>query len=100
MKLLDAARVVRSKNAGPTLVTIDILAADEPSFRRIAESPALAPDALARRFGLPPGTCERTQVDLALAVKLTLGRPVVAGSPGDRDVYGAQQHRVLLDIDL
>ena len=22
------------------------------------------------------------------------------GSPGDRDVYGAQQHRALLDIDL
>jgi hypothetical protein len=100
MKLRDAARVVRSKNAGPTLLTIDILAADEAHFRSIAESPALAPDSLTQRLGLPPGTCTVTRMDLALAVKLTVGRPIVAGSPGDRDVYGAQQHRALLDIDL
>ena len=100
MKLRDAARVVRSKNAGPTLLTIDILAADEERYRRIAASPALAPDALAGHLGLPRGTCEVTRIDRALAVKLTVGRPIVAGSPGDRDVYGAQQHRALLDIDL
>ncbi len=98
MKLRDAARVVRSKNAGPTVLTIDILASDEASFRRIAE--ALAPDALARRLGLPSDACTLTRIDPALAVKVTLGRPIVAGSPGDLDVYGAQQHRALLDIEL
>jgi len=100
MKLREAARVVRSKNAGPTLLTIDIVAADEASFRLIAESPALKPDALARHLGLPVGACELTRMDPALAVKVTAGRPIVAGSPGDLDVYGAQQHRALLDIEL
>jgi hypothetical protein len=27
-------------------------------------------------------------------------RPVVSGSPGDSDVYGAQQHAPLLDIEF
>ena len=100
MKLRDAARVVRSKNAGPTVLTIDILASDEASFRRIAESPAMRPEALARRLGLPSDACTLTRIDPALAVKLTFGRSIVAGSPGDLDVYGAQQHRALLDIEL
>ena len=25
---------------------------------------------------------------------------VIAGTPGDRDVYGAQQHSLLLDLEL
>ena len=100
MKLRDAARVVRSKNAGPTLLTIDILAADDERFQLIAASPALVPKALARHLGLRPEACKITRVDLALALKLTVERPIVAGSPGDLDVYGAQQHRTLLDIEL
>ena len=29
-----------------------------------------------------------------------MDRPVIAGSPGDTDVYGAQQHAPLLDVDI
>ena len=29
-----------------------------------------------------------------------MNRKVVAGDPGDRDVYGAQQHGPLLELDL
>jgi hypothetical protein len=36
----------------------------------------------------------------ALAVKVVVPRRVVAGSPGDGDVYGAQQHGPLLDLAL
>jgi hypothetical protein len=34
------------------------------------------------------------------AIKVVPDRPVVAGSPGDADVYGAQQHRPLLGVVL
>lgn len=36
----------------------------------------------------------------AQAIKIVMDRPVVAGTPGDSDVYGAQQHRPLLEIEL
>ena len=34
----------------------------------------------------------------AYAIKITMRRPVPSGSPGDSDVYGAQQHAPLLDL--
>ena len=38
--------------------------------------------------------------DPALAVKIGLPRLIRSGSPGDTDVYGAQQHAPMLTIDL
>jgi hypothetical protein len=38
--------------------------------------------------------------EAALAIKIVLDRPIVAGSPGDRDVFGAQQHAPLLKVEL
>jgi uncharacterized protein DUF4387 len=36
----------------------------------------------------------------ALAIKIVMPRRIVSGDPGDSDVYGAQQHRPLLGIEL
>ena len=36
--------------------------------------------------------------DTSLAIKITCDRGLLAGSAGDRDVYGAQQHRRILDL--
>jgi hypothetical protein len=36
----------------------------------------------------------------AIAIKIAMDRTIVAGNPGDRDVYGAQQHTPLLEIEL
>jgi hypothetical protein len=34
------------------------------------------------------------------AIKIVLARAVMAGDPGDRDVYGAQQHAPLLEVEI
>ena len=36
----------------------------------------------------------------AFAIKIVLPRTTIAGDPGDRDVYGAQQHGPLLGVEL
>jgi hypothetical protein len=36
----------------------------------------------------------------ARAVKFCLRRPVSSGAAGDSDVYGAQQHVPLLELDI
>ncbi|MBO0739264.1 MAG: DUF4387 family protein, partial [Alphaproteobacteria bacterium] len=41
-----------------------------------------------------------TVYDAAYAFKATLPRLVAAGDVGDTDVYGAQQHAPLLDVDV
>ena len=100
MKLIDSARVVRSKNAGPTLLTSDILFDDPAAFERARRSANMTAAAIAARYGLAPESAQVIAYAPANALKVVLRRAVVAGTPGDRDVYGAQQHGPLLDIEL
>ncbi|RYJ03027.1 MAG: DUF4387 domain-containing protein [Acetobacteraceae bacterium] len=100
MRLIDLARVIRSKNAGPLHLTLDILFADAAGYDRAVQSPALAAPAIAQLYGVDPATVAVIPFPAAHAIKVVLDRPIVAGSPGDADVYGAQQHRPLLGVEL
>jgi hypothetical protein len=100
MKLIDIARVIRSKNAGPTTLTVDLMFNDESGYRRALAAPSLAPAALARLYGLETGQVEVIPYPPAVAIKIVMDRKLVAGDPGDRDVYGAQQHGPLLGVDI
>lgn len=96
--LSDLAPVIRSKNAGPTLLTIDVLFEDAAGFQRGAA--ALTEAIVAARYCVQPEAITIIPYPPGLALKITMPRAVIAGSPGDRDVYGAQQHRPLLDVPL
>lgn len=100
MRLDQLATVIRSKNAGPCLVTFDLVFPDRAAFAHVAERTAALREKVADRYRRP---CEEVRViafEPALAVKITLPRDVVSGDLGDRDIYGAQQHGGLLDLDL
>jgi hypothetical protein len=99
LKLIDLARVLRSKNAGPSTLTLDMMFADRAAYDLACASPALCAEWVAQLYRV-----DATQVRVihfleALAIKISLPRPI-AGSPGDSDVYGAQQHGPLLEIEL
>jgi len=96
MILSKLARVIRSKNAGPTVLTVDVLFADAQGFERGAA--ALTVAAVARCYGRDVADVRIMAVPSAHAVKIVLPRAVPAGAPGDRDAYGAQQHAPLLDL--
>jgi hypothetical protein len=98
--LRSLARVVRSKNAGPLCLTLDLFFLDEPSYAHAAGSPALSVSAVAALYGLPAEQVRRFDLPHLCAIKLTLPRRLCAGDPGDGDVYGAQQHGPLLELVL
>lgn len=98
--LRSLARVVRSKNAGPLCLTLDLFFLDEPSYAHAAGSPALSVSAVAALYGLPADQVRRFDLPHLCAIKLTLPRRLCAGDPGDGDVYGAQQHGPLLELVL
>jgi Domain of unknown function (DUF4387) len=100
MKLSAAANVLRSKNAGPLALTIDILFPNRELFDLAAGSAALTRTAVAKLYDLSDNEVAVMHVPKALAIKVTMPRAIVAGSPGDLDVYGAQQHLPLLDVEL
>ena len=100
MRLVDVAKVVRSKNAGPLHVTIDLMFSGPEDFRRAEMSENLTADSIARLYGVDAETVEVVPYPAAYAVKIVMDRPIIAGTPGDRDVYGAQQHGPLLELEL
>ncbi len=96
--LMDVARIVRSKNAGPTQLTLDVLFADEDGFQRgIA---GVTAQAVAERYGRATNEVTVIPYPPAFALKIVMSRPHIAGAPGDRDVYGAQQHGPLLGLQI
>jgi hypothetical protein len=96
--LAALAQVVRSKNAGPTQLTIDVFFRDADAYARAAKSPALSAVAVAVLYDVPAGQMQRHAMPDILALKFTLPRRICAGDPGDGDVYGAQQHAPLLGV--
>jgi hypothetical protein len=100
MRLDSLVSVLRSKNAGPLTLTIDLIFPDEATFSRVALAKERLRAEVSRLYGEP---AERVAVHLyppALAIKIALPRRVISGDLGDRDVYGAQQHAPLLGIEL
>jgi hypothetical protein len=100
MKLRDAASVVRSKNAGPLKLTIDLMFPDRATYERATSSFSLTPAALAKLYDQPVQSIRIVPYPVALALKIIFDRRIVAGSPGDTDVYGAQQHAPLLEVEI
>ena len=98
--LLDLAKVIRSKNAGPRRLTLDVMFATDADYQRVAQSPALSQEAVAALYRVPPEAVTVIPYPAGRAIKLVLARAIMAGDPGDSDVYGAQQHAPLLGIEL
>ena len=96
----DLALVCKSKNAGPFEVTIDAVFADRETFDKVKASGVLCPALFARLYNVHPDEVVFTVYDAGLAFKATLPRLVPAGDIGDSDMYGAQQHAPLLDVDV
>jgi hypothetical protein len=100
IKLKDIAKACKSKNAGPFELTLDIMFDSEETFEKVRRSGVITRDRIAVLYGVSPDDVLFTVYPPALAYKATLPRRIVSGAVGDSDVYGAQQHAPLLDIEL
>mgnify|MGYP001292118127 CR=1 FL=1 len=101
MRLYDLAQVVRSKNAGPFTLTIDLVLSTEAEFDALLAAPAFSPAAIGRLYGVSPEQVRIHPFRKIRTVKVTFPRPgASSGAPGDRDVYGSQQHFPLADLEV
>jgi hypothetical protein len=97
--LTDVASVVRSKNAGPFEITLDIIFRNERDYYDLKAIQYFTREALAALYQVPvEDVFDVVHFDPACAVKANLKRRTPSGGPGDSDVYGAQQHAPLLNL--
>lgn len=100
MKLYELAKLIRAKNAGPFMLTIDILFEDEKSYDKVIESGKLTRELVGKLYGIPLDQVEYYELPLARAIKFSFPRKYVVGSLGDNDIFGGQEHWPLVDIEI
>src|ERR1044071_4686158 len=98
--IADLAVLVRSKNAGPFWLTIDIMFDDAGNYLRVRDSEVINHAAIARMYRREPDDIIVVNHDAALAIKISFPRPQSSGSKLDSDVYGGQQYAPLLALAI
>jgi len=88
--LADLAHEVRSKNAGPFWVTLEVFLRDTEGYR-IAES-LVSERVIAELYRVEESTVQIFRIPSLGVVKISFPRPVSQGSPRDRDMHAGQHH--------
>ena len=99
-KLADVCHDIRSKNAGPFWITIDLFFRDREAFDRYAGVPQLQPDAVAAVFGVEPAQVGCYRVPELAVLKISYPRKDPQGGMIERDLHGGQQFAKLVDIHV
>lgn len=99
-KLSEVCRHVRSKNAGPFWITLDLSFADRQTFDRYANAAALRPAAIGALFNVDSEQVKRFLVSDLAVMKISYPRRRPQGGALERDMHGGQQYIRLLDVEL
>lgn len=99
--LTDLTHVIRSKNSSPFEITLDIIFKEEVHYESLKKQQFFSLDFIAQLYQFPRSAIQSiVYFDPAQAIKINYKRNLVSGSPGDSDVYGAQQHAPLLGVTI
>jgi len=99
--LYNLAKVLRSKNSGPFELTLDVIFDDEEKYLMVKNSGIITKDLICRLYSIDKKNISALVFyDPALAFKITMKRFIDSGSIGETDVYGAQQHAPLMNVQI
>ena len=97
-RLSDIAFKIRSKNAGPFWVTVDVFCGTPEAYQRLRD--ALKTEAMAALYHQPTQLLKRFDIPDLNVIKFSFPRPVVQGHRADRDMHGAQWATLLAEFDI
>ena len=100
-KLATLAKTIRSKNAGVDLITFNVIFTSKTHYERVKRTKVLARASVCALYRIPESRiADFVEFDPGNAIKFTIYRERPSGSPGDPDIFGAQQYAPLLDIEV
>jgi len=97
-RLGNIVEKIRSKNAGPFWLTIDIFCGGTAAFNTV--SSGLHTAAIAKAFHTNPAQFKRFDIAALNVIKISLPRPEIQGSAKDRDMHGASFAALLADLEI
>lgn len=100
MTLGNYAKYIRSKNAGPFWLTLEIFLKSKEDFDRLVALDVVTPELISRLYESPVDQvqiffCENTNI-----IKISFPRPVIQGSLQDRDIHAGQQFIHLAGVEV
>ena len=99
MSLLgDKVKKIRSKNAGPFWITIDIFCGSKEIYNEIRND--LDNIKIVKLLHIPGQTLKRFEIDSLNVIKFSFPRKIIQGHVHDRDMHGAQLAVLLSEMDL
>ena len=99
-KLSAVCHDIRSKNAGPFWITVDLFFHGREAFDRYAAVSQLQPQALAAVFGVRAEQVGCYPVPELCVLKISYPRKDPQGGMIERDLHGGQQFARLVDIEV
>ena len=100
MKLMDYTKMLRSKNAGPLWLTMDLSFEEKSTLMKVLNSGALNAATIAKLYDVPEDMVRIIPYPVVNAIKITIPRKHPSGALEDSDIYGCQQHVPLANIEL
>jgi hypothetical protein len=97
-KLGTIVEKVRSKNAGPFWLTIDLFCGTEEAFSRVCKE--LSTEQVGATFAANPADIKRFEIPSLNVVKFSMPRPTIQGAINDRDMHGASWAALLSEVSL
>lgn len=98
MKRLADIAYVRSKNAGPFWVTIDVFFNDRDAFEAHRSAGNLSSETIAKVFDSPPQSVKRFEVDSLNVIKFSYPRKLPQGGVLERDMHSGQAFTRMLGL--
>ncbi len=101
MRLIDLAKIIRTKNSGPFIITIDIIFNEGDIYYKLKRKNYFSKEWWAKIYNINiEDVLSVIYFDPVFAVKANIKRFISSGDFGDTDVYGAQQHAPLLEVEI
>jgi hypothetical protein len=98
--LADLATEVRSKNAGPFWVTVELFLRDRNGYVVAADEGFVNEHVIARLYDVPAVGVQIFRIPELNVVKISFPRPVAQGGLRDRDVHAGQHHVPLASLEV
>ena len=99
-KLGEIAKYVRSKNAGPFWVTMDVFFDTDEDFQRVVNASWINAAVIAELYGASEDHVKIFNLPELKVIKISFPRKTPQGSPNERDMHSGQQYVPLLDLVL
>ena len=98
--IAELCSLIRSKNAGPFVLTFDIMFPDQSTYDRVKRAQPITKTFISQVYNTPEEKVTLVYHDHARAIKASIPRPIFQGEVADGDCYGGQQYVPLMTLEV